>query len=100
MVVEQQGTTISAIEDALHFGRGTITKWNKSDPSTAKLSAVAKYLDVPISVLLGDSELPERKIIPDADLKFALWNGEQGMTDAQFQEVKQFAAFVKERDQK
>ena len=40
------------------------------------------------------------KAVSDDDIKFALFDGEKGITDAQFEEVKQFAKFVRERDEK
>ena len=36
----------------------------------------------------------------DAELKFALFDGDQNITDAQFEEVKRFAQFIRERDRR
>lgn len=36
--------------------------------------------------------------ISDDDIRFALSNGDQPITDAQFEEVKQFVAFIRARD--
>lgn len=49
-------TTISKLEKFLGFGRGTITKWNKSKPSADKLNKVAKYFGVTEDYLLGKTD--------------------------------------------
>lgn len=36
----------------------------------------------------------------DADIKFALFNGDKEISDAQFEEVKRFARYVQERDKR
>ncbi len=51
-------TTIAAMERELGFGNGTISRWDKSVPNYERLSAVAAYLDVPMSTLTG-SKAPE-----------------------------------------
>lgn len=52
-LAKEQGQTISSVEDELHFGRGTITKWDRSAPSADKLSKVADYFRVSVDYLLG-----------------------------------------------
>lgn len=51
-------TTISKLEKHLGFGRGTITKWNKSKPGADKLNKVAKYFGVTDDYLLGNTNDP------------------------------------------
>ena len=47
------------------------------------------------------ADRPVTKSVPtaatDAQLKFALFNGAEGITDAQFEEVKRYAQYIKER---
>ena len=40
------------------------------------------------------------KTVSDDDIRFALSNGDQPITDAQFEEVKKFVEFIKTRDKK
>ncbi|PHV69565.1 hypothetical protein CS063_15070 [Sporanaerobium hydrogeniformans] len=46
-------TTQSALERDLNFGKGTISKWDKSYPSSDKLQKVADYFHVSTDYLLG-----------------------------------------------
>lgn len=54
---------------------------------------LAAYFGVTVPVLLGEEEAPQ---LTDRALKFALFGGEA--TDAQLEEVRQFAKFVRARD--
>ena len=56
------------------------------------LVKLAEYFSVSTDYLLGKEE-----DICDEDIKLAVF-GDPDMTDAQFEEVKQFARFIKERD--
>ncbi|WP_410495184.1 helix-turn-helix domain-containing protein [Cellulosilyticum sp. ST5] len=46
-------TTQSSLERELNFGKGTISKWDKSSPSADKLQKVADYFHVTTDYLLG-----------------------------------------------
>lgn len=94
------------------FYRGTgissasYSQWNtgKYGPSKRKMQAVADYLGVPVSYLTGeeDAEASTREAArpSEADIKFALFGGDGEITDAMYAEVKDFAAFVMQREQK
>ena len=45
--------TQSSLERELNFGKGTISKWDKSSPSVDKLQKVADYFHVSTDYLLG-----------------------------------------------
>lgn len=53
---KERGTNPSKLELELGFGKGTLYKWDKSSPSTDKLSKVADYFGVSIDYLLGKTE--------------------------------------------
>ncbi len=63
----------------------------------------AKMLQVTPSAVsqweMGESQ-PEHPVIRDEDIKFALFGGDAEITDAQFEEVKRFAQFVKMREER
>ena len=71
------------------------------EPNLETLQHIADFFQVDIGYLLGNPEIsaPERKITDD-DIKFALFGGSGEITDAMYEEVKQFAAFVKNRGRK
>ena len=80
-----------------------ISKWKSgSKPNDVTLAKLADYFGVTTDYLLGQSE--ERtpgettRVISDEEIKFALFGGDGEITDAMFDEVKQFAAFVKQRE--
>lgn len=52
----RKGTTVTALERNLNFGKGTISKWKESSPSVDKLKAVADYFGVSIEYFLGDKK--------------------------------------------
>lgn len=54
VLAKRQNTTLQKIESDLDFGRGTISRWDKSSPSVDKLQQVAQYLNVSIDFLLGN----------------------------------------------
>lgn len=69
-----------------------------SKPNAQKL---AQTLGVTLDTLYGNekADTPHREV-SDEDIKFALFGGDGEITDAMYQEVRRFAAYVKERQQK
>ena len=69
-------------------------------PSSVNTDKLAEALGVDVAWLMGYDVPMERKTapIPMEDIKFALFGGAEDVTDAQFEEVKAFARFVRERD--
>ena len=57
------------------------------------------YLGVTTDYLLcGTEQEKNRPAVTDDDIKFALFGGGGEITDAMYEEVKQFAAFVRQRE--
>ena len=72
------------------------TKWKKTGatPSGDTLDKIANYFNVTVDYLLG-------KLPTGDELKFAHWDGDaRDVTDEMLDEVKAFARFIKEREQK
>ena len=85
------------------LNRSAVAKWKAGGkPNGSTAARLAEYFGVTTDYLLGQSE--ERtpgsmsRGISDAEIKFALFGGDGEITDAMYQEVKQFAAFVKQRE--
>lgn len=62
--------------------------------SASTLQKIAEYFSVSVEYLLsGEAPNPD-----DINLKIALFGGEKGITDEMLEEVKRFAAYIKERE--
>ncbi|OXS26375.1 MAG: hypothetical protein BI182_08230 [Acetobacterium sp. MES1] len=56
VLANAKGYSLTTLEKELGFGNGTITRWNKSSPSSEKLCKVADFFGVTIDHLLGRDE--------------------------------------------
>ena len=97
-------TSKAAIDAGL--SKSTVTKWKK-DPSTKPsgnvIDKLCHYFGISVSELLGDEEEnPEEshRLVTPQDIKFALFGGSGEITDAMYDEVLSFAAFVRQREAK
>ena len=85
------------------LNRSAVAKWkNGGKPNGSTAARLADYFGVTTDYLLGqsDGKMPVEtpRVISDDEIKFALFGGDGEITDAMFDEVKQFAAFVKQRE--
>ena len=85
------------------LNRSAVAKWKTGGkPNGSTAAKLAEYFGVTTDYLLGQSEekVPASapRTVSDAEIKFALFGGDGEITDAMFDEVKQFAAFVKQRE--
>ena len=60
--------------------------------------ALAKALGCTPGYLMGWDQTTQKTGVSDDEIKLALWNGEKGMTDEQYEEIKNFANFIKMRN--
>ena len=65
---------------------------------------IADYFGVTVGFLLGEEKEKapvntDKRSISDDDIKFALFGGDGEITDSMFEEVKQFAAMIKLREE-
>lgn len=68
---------------------------NKRSPDLDMVGVVADYFNVSVDYLLSRNVTNNDD---SDDIKFALFNGSDGMTDEMFDEVKRFAEMVKLRE--
>lgn len=76
----------------------------KQSLSAETLSKLAAYFYVTVDLLLGNEQKngPGEKpgaTVTDEDIKFALFGGDGEITDAMYQEVRNFAAYIKRREE-
>lgn len=93
----------AAIEAGL--SKSTVTKWKKdpgSKPTGNVIDKLTQYFGLTVAELLGEPEkapAPEdTRSVNTEDIKFALFGGSGEITDAMYDEVLNFAAFVKQRE--
>ena len=87
----------NAVGAELGASSGSITAWKRGAmPRPAMIKQIAEYFGVTEAYLLGQEEA--RPQVSDEELKFALFGGDGEVTDAMLEEVRQFAAFLKQRN--
>lgn len=101
---QERGYTQDELASILNVSRSRIGMYETGnrEPDFDTLQSIAELFEVDIGYLLGNSPSPtvpaaEPGPASDEAIKFALF-GDGPVTDAQFEEVKQFARFIKERD--
>lgn len=100
------GLTLEQVGDFCGVGKSTVRKWENGiiqNMRRDKIAMLATILQMDPVDLIGDdvqtSTAPAG--ISDDALRFALWGGDaEQITQEQLDEVKRFAAFVRERDKK
>ena len=93
----------AAIEAGL--SKSTVTKWKATpdaEPTGAAIKKLTEYFEITVAELMGENEnAPTSKgerTVSDDDIKFALFGGDGEITDAMYEEVRRFAAYVKQRE--
>ena len=90
------------------ISKSLVTKWrtNKVEtPSSDVIKKLARYFNLSVSDLLDEDTQKEKaptadgeRSVSDEEIKFALFGGSGDITDAMYQEVKEFAALIKLRE--
>lgn len=102
----KKGVSVTKATVEIGLSRTIGSAWKKRGltPKGDTLQKIADYFDVTTDYLLGAEtgkkpiQQDERQISED-DLKLALFGGGEEITDSMYQEVVNFAAFVKQREQ-
>lgn len=86
------------------LNRSAVAKWKTGGkPNGTTAAKLAEYFGVTTDYLLEqtDEKVPAgngRREVSDEDIKFALFGGDGEITEAMYDEVKKFAAFIKQRE--
>ena len=95
---DSRGISVYKACTDIGLNRSAVAKWKAGGKPNGNTAAkLAAYLGVTTDFLLTGQEKPKPKVTDD-DIKFALFGGDGEITDAMFEEVKQFAAFVRQRE--
>ena len=95
---KEQKSTPSGIANKLGISNSTVNKWrNGAIPRGTALNSIANYFGVSIDYLLGNTEIrnsPYRQS-PREVAQVALFGGDTDVTDEMWEEIKEFADYVK-----
>ncbi len=99
------GLTQRQLADQLDVSNTSISNWEKglSRPDADLIQKLCLALHLQPNDFYGTNEnnqapAQSRCPVSDADIKFALFGGDGDISDAMFDEVKRFAAFLKQRE--
>ena len=97
------GLTQRQLADSLGVSNTSISNWEKglSRPDADMIQKLCTYLSLQPNYFYGTESAPAdtgKRTVSDDDIKFALFGGDGEITDAMYDEVKRFAAFLKERE--
>jgi len=102
---KKKGVSCKRAAEEIGLSNSITTKWKKTGatPTGETLAKIAEYFCVPVGYLLGSEtkKAPTatgERSVSDDDIKFALFGGDGEITDAMYDEVRKFAAFVKQRE--
>ena len=80
----------------------TMSQWRKRiySPSSAAIKKIEEYLGLVFSIEQKEKAPADtgKRSISDDEIKFALFGGDGEITDAMYDEVRNFAAYVKQRE--
>ena len=96
------GVSPSKAAVAAGLSKSSVSKWKRepdSIPTGTALSKLAAYFGIPAADLLPETPKANHAISDEA-VKFALFGGSEDITQEMYNEVRSFAAFVKEREAK
>ena len=100
----ERKVTQATLAKYLGVAQNTLSYWENEtyDIDTASLRKVADYFGVTTDYILCHDSKPisqssTDKSVSEEDIKFALFEGDKDITQEMFEEVKQFAKFIKER---
>lgn len=104
LLCNQKGVSPSRAAEDAGLSKSTVTKW-KNDASTRPtgkvIECLTEYFGISVSELLGESANhagQSSRAVSDEEIKFALFGGDGEITDEMYQEVRSFAEYVKQRE--
>ena len=97
------GLTQRQLADNLGVSNTSISNWEKglSRPDADMIQKLCHYLSLDPNYFYGTENAPvgdHKRTVSDEEIKFALFGGDGEITDAMYDEVKRFAAFLKARE--
>lgn len=107
-VIDESGLTYAQLENKTGISKSALQRYatgmTKKIPVDT-IVAIAQVLNVSAAWIMGWSEEDSKSNVAfspvtDDDIKFALFGGDEGITDEMYDEVKNFAEYVKQKYKK
>lgn len=106
-ICKERRIPISKLERDLGYANGYIGQLRKGTFPANRLSEIARYLSVPVEYLMNGGTETEKaptedgeRSVSDDDIMFALWGDTDDVGKDDLDDVKRYAAFVRERKRK
>ncbi len=96
-ICKEKNTTVTAVVKALSLSSGNMTNWkNGRKPKTEIAMKIANHLGVSVEYLMGNDEIidSQKPKISEADIKVALFGGDDKDADKKFEDVKRYIEFL------
>lgn len=100
-ICQQRRIPISTLEKACGFSNGYLNPKKMARIPYDRAVLIGRYLNIPAKQILTGEESEAARpqtTVTDEDIKFALFGGDGEITDSMYEEVKRFAAFLKQRE--
>ena len=100
----QRKIPISQLEKECGFSNGYLNPKKMAKIPYDRALTLATYLGVSVDSILTGNEnkkaptVSGERVVSDDEIKFALFGGDGEITDDMYDEVKRFAAYVKQRE--
>lgn len=97
--IDIRGITQLELAEKIGVATSSVSYWCNGEkmPRMDKIEMIADYLGVTKSDLLEDGSATTY-IPTDKDIQFALFGGKDEITEKMYEEVKNFAAYLKQRE--
>ena len=101
---QQRKIPISQLEKECGFSNGYLNPKKLTKIPYERAVVIANYLGISSDLILNGEDAEKAPAesgkcpVTDDDIKFALFGGDGEITDAMYQEVKEFAALIKLRE--
>ena len=95
---KEQKSTPSGVANKLNIANSSVNRWRKGAiPRGAALNSIADYFGVSVDYLLGNTEIRNTpyKQTPKEIAQVALFGGDTDVTDEMWEEIREFADYVK-----
>ena len=101
---QQRKIPVSQLEKDCGFANGYLNPKKLAKIPYDRAQRIADYLGISVSKILTGEETEKapadigKRSVSDEEIKFALFGGDGEITDEMYDEVKRFAAYIKQRE--